>query len=407
MRLKQPKVVDGVTVNAVAGTHVVTLGFDLAKERRKGCLGFAVQLEDHTEDERIWMSGMKTFAETDPGLGPGGQVSTRDHPIQTFWWADYAAKPDHDYTYAVLPLYGKPADLEEPTKVAVRIRTEPELAAPHSMFFNRGSVATQEYARRFLNTPPDELETEEQRKAAYAWLSRGLMEALVAFVARAESSDYDLHAAYYEFHWPEVLESFREAKRRGAGVHVVYDAMGQKKNNEDAIAETRIKSLCTPRTNGKIMHNKFIVLSHKGQPIAVWTGSTNLSDNGIFGHMNNGHIVEDKAVAQQFLDYWDELRTDPEEKKDEQAWVGEHNPNPPDPWDQDLTAIFSPRKGLDVLDWYASEVAGKANEALFMTFAFGMDDRFKDIYRRKDAVLRMALMDKAGSGTHAKRDTAL
>src|SRR5919199_1702839 len=288
MRLKQPKVVDGVTVNPIAGTHVVMLGFDLAKERRKGCLGFAVQRED-----------------------------------------------------------------------------------------------------------------------AYPWLSRGLMEALVAFVARAESSDYDLHAAYYEFHWPEVLESFREAKRRGAGVHVVYDAMGQKKNNEDAIAETRIKSLCTPRTNGKIMHNKFIVLSHKGQPIAVWTGSTNLSDNGIFGHMNNGHIVEDQAVAEQFLDYWGELQTDPENKKDEQAWVGEHNPNPPDPWDQDLTAIFSPRKGLDVLDWYASEVAGKANEALFMTFAFGMDDRFKDIYRRKDAVLRMALMDKAGSGTHAKRDTAL
>jgi phosphatidylserine/phosphatidylglycerophosphate/cardiolipin synthase-like enzyme len=58
-----------------------------------------------------------------------------------------------------------------------------------------------------------------------------------------------------------------------------------------------------------------------------------------------------------------------------------------------------------VLDWYANEVAGKADEALFMTFAFGMDKRFKDIYRRKDRILRMALMDKFGSPATIKRDT--
>ena len=59
-----------MTVNAVAGTHVVTLGLDLDESRRPGCLGFAIQREDRTEDERYWLSGMKTFAETDPGLGP-------------------------------------------------------------------------------------------------------------------------------------------------------------------------------------------------------------------------------------------------------------------------------------------------------------------------------------------------
>lgn len=70
---------NGLTVNAIAGTHVVLLGLNLEGEARKGCLGFAIQREDHTEDERTWMSGMKVFEATDPLLGPGGQ-GTRSSP---------------------------------------------------------------------------------------------------------------------------------------------------------------------------------------------------------------------------------------------------------------------------------------------------------------------------------------
>ena len=46
-------------------------------------------------------------------------------------------------------------------------------------------------------------------------------------------------------------------------------------------------------------------------PLAVWTGSTNMSQGGIFGHSNVGHEVRDPAVAGQFLTYWTELATDP------------------------------------------------------------------------------------------------
>jgi hypothetical protein len=104
---------NGLTVNAIAGTHVVLLGLNLEGEARKGCLGFAIQREDHTEDERYWMSGMKVFEATDPLLGPGGQVSSREHPFQSFQWSETSAKPSHKYTNRVLPLYGSPATLNE------------------------------------------------------------------------------------------------------------------------------------------------------------------------------------------------------------------------------------------------------------------------------------------------------
>src|SRR5690348_8795075 len=100
--MRKKRTVDGLTVNCVAGTHTVFMGLDISDDRRKGCLGFAVQREDHTEDERYWMTGSKTFTETDPGLGPGGQASSRQHPYQTFQWSDYSAKPEHEYTYTVI-----------------------------------------------------------------------------------------------------------------------------------------------------------------------------------------------------------------------------------------------------------------------------------------------------------------
>jgi hypothetical protein len=170
MRVRRSK--DGVVVNAIAGTNVVFLGMDLSAARRRGCLGFAIQREDHAEEERYWLKGSKTFPQVEPDLGPGGEISTHEHPVQRFEWSDYSAKPGREYTYTVIPMYGKPTKLKEGPKVKVKIETEVEMGKPHAVFFNRGSVASQEYARRFQNKAPDSL-TGEARDAAYKWLSRG------------------------------------------------------------------------------------------------------------------------------------------------------------------------------------------------------------------------------------------
>jgi len=41
----------GLTVQAIAGTHCVLLGFDLDDPAR--CLGFAIHRNDHTEAEAV------------------------------------------------------------------------------------------------------------------------------------------------------------------------------------------------------------------------------------------------------------------------------------------------------------------------------------------------------------------
>ncbi len=402
MRKKQTK--SGLTVNVITGSHVVLLGLDLTAAQRKGCLGFAIQREDHTEDERYWMRGMKTFEATDPGLGPGGQVSSREHPFQSFQWADYSAKPDHEYTYTIIPLYGKPMQLKEGEEVRVRVQTEKEFGERHLILFNRGAVSSQEYARRFENKAPDKV-----GDAAYRWLSRGLIEALLSFIKRAKDSSYGIYGAVYETQWPDALKALKDVEGKGGQVRLVFDAIPKEKGptarNTRAILDAKIKGLCIERTQGTMMHNKFFVLTKNDRPIAVWTGSTNLTENGIFGQSNCGHVIEDTHIARAYLEYWKVLKGDPENPfiKD---WIGRENIAPPNPWDEDETVVFSPRRGLKVLEWYAY-IAGGARKALFMTFAFGMHKKFQKVYEQNDDVLRFALMEKEGNGRgleQAKKD---
>jgi hypothetical protein len=404
---------NGVTVNAVAGTRVVFLGLDLSEAKRAGCLGFAIQRHDAATDETKWLRGMKTFAETDPGKAPHVLVSTFEHPVQGFWWADYEVVPGRRYTYKVVPRYGSPAALRSGRSASVEVMTEPELSGKHAVFFNRGAVASQEYARDFDDVLPRNLRGEIQ-VAAYRYLSHGLYEALLAFLDRAEDSRWSLHAAVYDFNWVPVLQALGEAARRGAKVSIVYDAIdrrdrsgrsvgrGPLRKSLAAIREAGIEALCTPRTRGKIMHNKFFVLSKDDRPVAVWTGSTNISENGIFGHLNVGHAVEDGGVADTYLQVWRRLHDDPE-VADQRTWLQAEDP-PDKPWTPPIATVFSPHRGDGVLTRWAA-VAGSASQALCMTFAFGMNDNFKAVYRRDDDVLRMALMEDYGTGKSKPRET--
>src|SRR5207249_11083224 len=63
--------------------------------------------------------------------------------------------------------------------------------------------------------------------------------------------------------------------------------------------------------------------------------------------------------------------------------------------------ILSRVDSLEALDWYAQE-AKSADDALFMTFAFGMKAGLQDAYRTGNAKLRYALMQTMGGPTKPK-----
>lgn len=381
-------------VHAVAGTYVVMLGFDLPESDCDGLLGFSIHRSDLAENEAGYMTAMKAFTETDPGFPAGASYSTWDHPIQSFQWADYSAKPGHSYVYTVTARKGTPHALTSFVTTTIRITTEAPTSGDHDVYFNRGVAGSQAYVHRFGDRTPDQV----PNRKAFEWLSRGLNEALEEYLRSCIPGVDALRIAAYEFSYSQFLDVVKEVLDSGVDVQIVYDA--RKKNPRTKnIAAVQAKGLHAPgvsfqRTQSKsyISHNKFIVKLHQGQPQSVWTGGTNFSEGGIFGHSNVAHVVENQAVAQKFLDYWSDLAGDPTTAL-LKARVEDLTPLPIGQPSVGTTVLFSPRKSLDALDWYAN-LARNASESLFMTFAFGMHNLFKDVYGTATAPLRFALMEK-------------
>jgi len=399
MRKKDTK--DGLTVMGIAGSYVVLLGWDMSKPDiiSKNVLGFAIQRTRHSDGEVIWLSGMKTFQSMEPHPVPGVPVSSFKHPFQTFQWADYSVSPGVSYSYRVVAMCAPANELKSGPEVFVNLTTEPVDQGEHAVFFNRGAIASQEYARRFQNTPPSEV-----GQAAYDWLSRGLLEGLETFIAQADDGD-ELHGAFFEFKNSRVYKALRAAKGRGVKIRILYDGDSQRESNEEHLKHSRIKSLTKARTrSGGFAHNKFLVWRQNGASKEVWTGSTNLSENGIFGHSNNAHIVRDPVIAEQYERYWKILNKDVT-KKPTATRVDALGVIPPQPWTEEINTVFSPRLTLEALDWYAN-LAGNTKRGLFATFAFGMNERFVNVYDQEDDVLRFALMEKKGNGRQYAQQAA-
>jgi phosphatidylserine/phosphatidylglycerophosphate/cardiolipin synthase-like enzyme len=390
-----------ISVHGVAGTHVVLLGMNVADQASVGLLGFAIERTDHTEGEHSFLENPLLFAINDTGGSPNR--STARNPVQEFVWGDYAAKPAHTYSYRVTAMGGTPAKLVPGPSVEVQVTTEDPDDGEHGVFFNRGIAASGAYARRFGDVDPSTV----ANRAAYVWLGRGLEEAIKAFIGRAVDKRFALRAAMYEFEWGPVLDAFKVAADAGADVQIVYHAVPKKGDktpaqNLAAINAANIGALCTKRTHTQIAHNKFIVLLEDGKPIEVWTGSTNITEGGIFGHANVGHRVADKKVARAYLDYWKDLLPDPQ--RPALRAVLDPKPTFPKilPRPHSKTTIFSPRSGLAPLDWYV-RLADHAKQAVFLTAAFGLTEEIEPVFAGKRDYLRYLLLDLRSGKIEAVR----
>jgi phosphatidylserine/phosphatidylglycerophosphate/cardiolipin synthase-like enzyme len=396
---------DGLRVHAVAGTHTVLLGFDL--DDPTGCLGFGVHRTDHTEDEAYWLRGLKTFASVVPNPAAGMDFSLRTHPVQGFQWGDYTAKPQHDYSYRVVAWGGRPGRLKQLAAATVRVTTEAEDDGRHGVWFNRGVAGSQAYVKRFgADTPPAGV---DESHPAFAWLSRGLGEAFVGAVAGAADSRWGLRGAFYEFTWATGLRALADAAARGVDVRlVVHGRDGDSPGGDDldhtaadnraAVAAAGLDPVVTWRTapnKGALQHNKFLALTHDGAPVAVWTGSTNLTQGAVFGHLNVGHLVHDPVVAAQFVAYWAVLADQQNTTAAVRAWTQAHNPvdlTVPPP--EGATTVLSPRERTStLLDWYADAFAAATSSA-HVTGAFGLNQVFRDRLAVPGDVVRTVLLDK-------------
>ncbi len=326
----------------------------------------------------------------------GQKYPTHLHPVQGFLWKDFTAEPDTEYTYFVTAFKGTPVNLKVWQKASITISTEANIEGQHGIFFNRGVSGSQSYAEQFGNQRPDSIEDKVEQERAYRWLSRGLYEGLIAFIESAAPGQM-LRGACYEFHHPGTLAALKKAQDKGVDVNVVYDAANYQDENHKALVAAGALSLVKHVRDNEVSqaHNKFFVLlDHNSKPLKVWTGSTNISEKGIFGHCNTGHLVLDAKLAAKYFEYWQLVYQNLGRAGYQKAVMAMAGGG-----DQLATEIpkgtsvfFSPRSDNTMLQTYADLISG-AQEMVCCIYPFNIDKRFQKVFTAERDYLRYILLD--------------
>ena len=396
MRLRTSR--DGLSVNVVAGTSAVLFSLHIDEQKTNGLLGFYIHKKNLKTGDSYDVKSTRYFEATVPNPQEGTLYSTKKHPWQSFLWEDFYVEHKAQYEYTFTAVYGSPASLEYGPKITIKLTIPSPKDDVHEVYFNRGVAGSQAYARQFKNKRPDKMEAPE-RKRALQWLSKGLKEALLKFIAQAKNEHYKLRCCFYEFEYEEVLSSLKAASNKGADVKVIYDARGQKEKNELAIKHAKLpKKMVRARTSDPsyIQHNKFIVLMKNNEAVAVWTGSTNITEKGIYGQCNTGHIIRDKKIAAKYLAYWDCLFKDPD---NENTRVGclEIQPDIDDLEDGTM-AFFSPRAKTKLLSIYGS-IVDESKQLVCGMFPFSFNKKIKEAVKADTDYLKYIIIDKKDANT--------
>ncbi|QIL42362.1 hypothetical protein G7074_25745 [Pedobacter sp. HDW13] len=330
--------------NAIAFSNndVITIAWSFGK-KPVGCMGFAIYRIDNKNVETA-LSSFSVFK----GYKIEKGQTTRDFPIQKFYWKDVDARRigektgNRKFRYKIVPLKGKPGELVEMSELPIIISNEVEITANvgsnMSAYFNRGLISTQRISKALTDEP--EKGGLLKRVADYKGkdvlresLSGDMVEAITGFLDKAKDEG-KIYAALYELGDPELIELLKALK---TSLNIVLsnsrgkidDTSKPKKpdkngvlkypqitvdHNDEVRAELKtvgaeVYDRVMPENH--IGHNKFLVYTDKNdKPKSVLFGSTNWTSTGLCTQTNNTMIIEDPALAGRYMDYWKQLVLD-------------------------------------------------------------------------------------------------
>jgi phosphatidylserine/phosphatidylglycerophosphate/cardiolipin synthase-like enzyme len=386
----------------------------------KGCRGFAIRrrkTDPEGKKTEVFLPNRMGFeGEPEPAKPEEGQQAvmkpSTEWPFQRFSWTDHDADTGDTVSYRVIPVVRNDAgDLKlleshasdwSPAKTlgaAGRSRFRP--------FFNRGFVMSQFMARylaernltlaEFKKTIRD-----KDDQTIRHFLSGDLRLALLEELQKAHDERGHIFAALFELSDVELIAALCALKKRA---HLVLANGSVQAVKGEAAADARLRDenedarkrlmatgvevevekenrFISPPALG---HNKFMVRTDKdGNPLAVWTGSTNWAPTGLCTQVNNGLLVEDPDVARVYLEQWHALR----EAKSEfpKAFVARNSA--PKPVGDDVpgtvrSIVWFTRtsKGVD-LDALKEEVEKAREGLLFLMFMPGATGLFSTVAAR-------------------------
>jgi phosphatidylserine/phosphatidylglycerophosphate/cardiolipin synthase-like enzyme len=152
-----------------------------------------------------------------------------------------------------------------------------------------------------------------------AYLAGDVPAVVTSLPEQAKDEGRTLHLALYELSDKQLIDAIKGA---AATTHLILSNTGVNRvtgqwDGENTPARKALRPMLASLQDrmfnnaGHIGHNKFAVLLDKhGKPQSVLTGSTNWTPNGLCAQSNNALVIHAPELAQQYLDYWNDISAD-------------------------------------------------------------------------------------------------
>lgn len=194
-----------------------------------------------------------------------------------------------------------------------------------------------------------------------------LDDALIELIDAATTS---LDLALYEFDLPGVVAAVEDAWDRGVDVRMVGDGDEVHDAGYEALAAAGVPMTLRP-AGDRIMHHKFAVIDEQ----VVWTGSTNVSHNGVWRNNNHAVAVRSETLAAAYTHELEQMAGG-EFGRGKTALAG---PRTLDLADGSLSWAFSPTH--DPVQVVVDAIDAADDTVAFMVFSFTHDDVVDAILR--------------------------
>ncbi len=126
-----------------------------------------------------------------------------------------------------------------------------------------------------------------------------------ALVKLLDEATTRIDAALYELNSRPITDALIRAHQRSVQVRVVTDGDAGEEDPDSTIVDLDMAGIpiVSDGTRGGEMHDKFIVVDQT----YVWTGSTNLTESGIYWQNNNAILIRSSQLAQNYASEFEEL----------------------------------------------------------------------------------------------------